>query len=198
MLELHFGKIGLYMNDETEEQICRIKMPDEVKRRVELKKICIALHEVESRFASMQHRRPRYFFALFKESGKKYHRTLFRILNFLKDKRGDYKNDILFLSRDYFEVIFNFYNKINKMPFIGNLGPSLTNKMRFDDFLISSEMEDECYWRVKSSNYWVVKSRAKLAAFRCRQADIDLKIVIDRNKGVENQHDLKVIYPGEY
>jgi len=82
-----------------------------------------------------------------KQIKNKYHKIFYNITTYLKELRGDNKNDLSDMLIDYYTVIYRHFKKYGRAPSILNLSPSASNKIKFEEFIYEFTLSNrEEYW----------------------------------------------------
>lgn len=82
-----------------------------------------------------------------RQVNNKYHKMLFRIVEYLENLRGSHKNKIEDLIRDYLTSVYEYYQGFRRIPSVTQLSPSPSNQIRFEEWIYELAREhDEGYW----------------------------------------------------
>lgn len=82
-----------------------------------------------------------------KQVNNNYHKIFMRIIEYLKELKGDYKNDLGDLLCDYYISVYHRFKKFKRVPSLSNFSPSSSNKICFEEFIYNYTNEnDEEYW----------------------------------------------------
>lgn len=82
-----------------------------------------------------------------KNKDNTYFKMMVRIIEYLEELRGEYKNPIKELLKDYFTSIYERFQSFRRIPTLHQLGPSVTNKITFEEYIYEIEIgSGEQYW----------------------------------------------------
>lgn len=82
-----------------------------------------------------------------KQFKNKYCKNFIRIINYLETLRGNNKNTLSSLIRDYLMVAYRYYQQFGRTPTLLQLSPSTSNRIRFEEYIIAYERNNkEDYW----------------------------------------------------
>lgn len=82
-----------------------------------------------------------------KQPNNKYHKVFLRIVLYLKELRGDYKNELSDMLVDYYTNVYRYFRRYGRAPSINNFSPSSSNRIRFEEFIyeLTARSKEE-YW----------------------------------------------------
>ena len=81
-----------------------------------------------------------------KQIKNKYHVMFVKVIDYLEDLRGDNKNTLDDMLKDYFKCIYKAYSW-TRAPSLINFSPSPNNRINFEEFLYKfTEQNQEEYW----------------------------------------------------
>ena len=81
-----------------------------------------------------------------KQINNKYHKMFIKIIDYLEELRGNNKNPIGDMLKDYFTCIYKVYSW-NKSPQLLNFSPSPNNQLHLEEFIYEfTEQNQEEYW----------------------------------------------------
>jgi len=85
--------------------------------------------------------------SIHKQVNNKYHKMFIKLIDYLEELRGNYKNPIDELLKDYFTTIYDEYSFRKRIPTLINFSPSANNKIKFEEYIykFSAEYHEE-YW----------------------------------------------------
>lgn len=84
-----------------------------------------------------------------KQPNNSYHKTLYRIVLFLEESRGNYDNSMESMIRDYLDMLYSYYWRFNRTPSVNQLSPATNNQIKFQEWIHTYEAEnEEDYWRL--------------------------------------------------
>lgn len=82
-----------------------------------------------------------------KQVNNKYHKMFVRVVEYLEELRGDYKNPIELVIEDYFSSIYERHSHYGKVPNLMHLSPSTNNRIKFEEMIHDFPRENgEEYW----------------------------------------------------
>jgi len=123
-----------------------MKRPKRKKAKEEAVKLAIKVLEtkVERKFKS------RKFLSkhkIHKNPGNKYFNIFLDIVEYLEEVRGDSKNHMSSLLKDYFMSVYQYYSRFGRIPAVNQLSASMSNRIRFEEWIRNIEfMYDEGYF----------------------------------------------------
>lgn len=119
-------------------------------RRREAKEKCVKLvidvieKEISHKFNSKKQLSK---LGIHKQPNNKYHKMLFKIFEYLEECKGNYKNNMRHLIRDYLISVYEYYQRFNRIPNLIQIGPSASNQIRFEEWIYDAmRNSDENYW----------------------------------------------------
>lgn len=81
-----------------------------------------------------------------KQVNNKYHKMFVRIIDYLEELRGNNKNPLESMLKDYFNCIYKAYSW-SRAPSLIQFSPSPNNKINFEEFIYNfTEKNQEEYW----------------------------------------------------
>ena len=118
------------------------------RRTLQENLVKIAIDILEDEIDPMFHRSRRLKrLSIHKQKNNKYFKMIIKTVGYLEELRGDYRNPIEDLLRDYYMVVFNRFKDFGRVPTLSNLSPSANNKIAFEEsvYEFTAENLDE-YW----------------------------------------------------
>ena len=119
---------------------------ESVRKNLIKKAITLLEYEITPKFNG--HEKHLTAHKIHKNPNNKYYKMFSRIIDHLIKLRGGYKNTIESLVEDYLTSVYSHYsNNYHRHPHLSNFGPSINNKIHFNEWILENELENnEEYW----------------------------------------------------
>jgi len=117
-----------------------MKRPKRKRAREEAVRIAVEIldRKVGPSFNSKKHL---YKLKIHKNPKSRYFLLFLNITEYLEEFRDRNKNKISSMLKDYYFCVYNYYARFGRIPVINQLSPSVSNKIRFEEW--TSEFERE-------------------------------------------------------
>jgi len=70
-----------------------------------------------------------------KQPDNQYFRTFLKIVEYAEEERGDNKNPLESVIKDYIISVYSYYEQFNRIPKIHQLSPTASNQIRFQEWI---------------------------------------------------------------
>lgn len=92
-----------------------------------------------------------------KQENNTYFKLIIKIVDYLEELRGEYRNQMKDLLKDYFTAIHERFLNFNRYPSLHNFSPSTSNKIAFEEFIHKIEVGcGEQYWTNDDPVYYEI------------------------------------------
>jgi len=108
-----------------------------------------------------------------KHPDSKYFKMFTRITDYLKELKGDYKNPLRWLIKDYLISVYSYYrNVLRKEPYLTQLSPSVSNQIRFEDSIHRKSRDNP-------EGYWIVEEQEEPEIIEVSMCEYDLPDIVE-------------------
>jgi len=128
----------------------------------EIKLFLKVLEDVDKTANNGRFRWPNIQFQAFKKTEGKYSKQIRNTIVYLKQINRQRNNPLEYLINDYLVSVYSRYIKFGRLPYFQQLGPSLTNRITFDEWVQNWELEhQESYWIEEDVNLGQLRTEAR-------------------------------------